>query len=148
MLDQLSQIIRQFGQSAVVENNEVPNEHNEGVMDEAQNAIFSGLQNMMANGQMNQLTELLNSNGNVDPSNPAIEGITNNFLGGITEKFGISKETGMKIAMALIPMVIAQFTKKAGDTNDQSLDIGGILKSLTGGGGLGNIGDILSKFGK
>lgn len=148
MLDQLSQIIRQFGQSAVVENNEVPNEHNEGIMDEAQNAIFSGLQNMVANGQMNQLTELLNSNGNVDSNNPALQGITNNFLGGITEKFGISQESAMKIAMALIPMVIAKFTQKAGDTNDQSLDIGGILKSLTGGGGLGNIGDILSKFGK
>ncbi len=149
MLEQLNEIIRQFGQSAVVDNADVPNEHNDAVMQEAQSSIMNGLQGMVANGQISQLTDMLNSGGSLDQNNPAVQGMANNFLGGITEKFGISKETATKIAMSLIPMVLAQFSKKAGDPNDNSLNITDILGSLTGGGsGSGDFGSVLSNIGK
>lgn len=40
MLEQLSDLVRQYGNDAVVNNNSVPNELNEGVMDEASTSIF------------------------------------------------------------------------------------------------------------
>ncbi|HTN47506.1 MAG TPA: hypothetical protein VL098_14240 [Flavipsychrobacter sp.] len=134
MLEQLNQLIRQFGQQAVVDNNEVPNEHNEGVMQEAQSAIFAGLQNMVANGQTQQLTDMLQSGASVDQNNPMVQGIANNFLGGITEKFGISKQTATQIAAMLIPMVLSQLTKRTSDTNDNGFNLPDILGSLVGGG--------------
>ena len=152
MLEQLNQIIRQFGQNAVVDNAEVPNQYNEGVMQEAQNAIFSGLQNMAGNGQTQQLTDFLQNPNAIDQSNPAVQNISNNFLGGITEKFGISKQTAMQIAAMLIPLVLSQLSKRTNDPNDNGFSLPDIIGSLTGGqqqpqaqqGG----GSILSQLGK
>lgn len=134
MLEQLTQLIQQFGQSAVVENNAVPNEQNQGVMQEAQNAIINGLQGMATQGNASQLTEMLQNPGAINESHPAVQNITNNFLGGITEKFGINKESATQIASSLIPMVLSQMAKKTNDPNDKSFDLSNILGSLTGGG--------------
>lgn len=133
MLEQLNQIIRQFGQEAVVNNDAVANEHNEGVMQEAQNAIFSQLQSMAANGQTSQLTNLLQDSNSINAENPVVQNISNNFLDGITNKFGINKQTAMQIAASLIPMVLSQFSKKANDPNDNSFSLPDILGSVLGG---------------
>lgn len=134
MLEQLNQIIRQFGQEAVVNNNSVANEHNEGVMQEAQDAIFSQLQSMAANGQVNQLTDLLQNANDINADHPAVQNISNNFLDGITSKFGINKQTATQIAAMLIPMVLSQLSKKANDPNDNSFSLPDILGSVLGGG--------------
>lgn len=134
MLEQLNQIIRQFGQSAVVDNAEVPTQLNEGVMQEAKTAIFSGLQNMVANGQTQELTNFLQNTNSIDQNNPAVQGITNNFLGGITEKFGISKQTGTQIAAMLIPLALSQLSKRTNDPNDSGFNLSNIIGSLTGSG--------------
>src|SRR5690606_41017191 len=92
MLNQLNEIIRQFGQQQVVENNQIPTEQNEGIMQEAQNSIFDGLQKMVAQGGAQQLEGFLQNGQNLDSSNPQVQNITNNFLGNVTEKFGIRSE--------------------------------------------------------
>lgn len=50
MLEQLSDLVKQYGNEAVVNNSSVPNELNEGVMDEASTSIFSGLQKIISDG--------------------------------------------------------------------------------------------------
>jgi len=133
MLEQLNQLIRQFGQNAVVENNAVPNEQNEAVMQEAQSAILSGLQSMAANGNTQQLTQFLQNPEAINENHPAVQNISNNFLGGITEKFGISKQTATQIAAMLIPLVLSQVVKRTNDPNDSGFSLPNILGSLTGG---------------
>ena len=44
MFEQLTQLVQQFGNDAVVRNDAIPNEQNEAVMNEASSSIISGLQ--------------------------------------------------------------------------------------------------------
>lgn len=143
MLDQLMEIIQQQGQSTVVENNAIPNEKNEAVMAEARNSIFKGLQDMMANGQADEVTSMLQSG----KSEPAMNILSGNFIESITQKLGIDKATAMNIAASLIPMVISKLSNKAADPNDSSIDVGNILSSLRGGQGNSNIGGAINNIG-
>jgi len=47
MLDQLFNLVKQFGQDTVVNNPEVPNEYNEEIMEDANSTIRRGFQNIM-----------------------------------------------------------------------------------------------------
>ncbi len=132
MLDQLMNIIKQHGQQAVVENSAVPNEHNEAVMQEAGSSIFGGLQQMISGGNMDQITNLLQGN-----NSSAVNGLSENFAGNIAQKFGINAETAKNIAGGLIPQVLNSLKNKANDPNDKSIDLQGIISSLTSGNGSG-----------
>ena len=50
MLEQISELVKQFGRQAVVENPDVPNEENNAVLAEATKTITGGMQNMLAGG--------------------------------------------------------------------------------------------------
>ncbi|MCF0063291.1 hypothetical protein MUK70_10060 [Dyadobacter chenwenxiniae] len=139
MLDELFNLIKQNGQQAVVENNEVPNEHNEAVMQEAQSSIVDGLSNIKEPDQVNSLFESVQS-GHAE-SNPAVQQISNNFAGNIMQKFGINGGTAASIAAAIIPVVLAKMANRGGQGGAGGLDLGGLLGSLTGGRfGGGNLG--------
>ena len=141
MLDQLMNIIKQHGQQAVVENSAVPNEHNEAVMQEAGSSIFGGLQQMISGGNMEQITNLLQDN-----NSSAVNGLSENFAGNIAQKFGINAETAKNIAGGLIPQVLNSLKNKANDPNDKSIDLQGIIGSLTSGNG-GGVQNIINSVG-
>ncbi|QRR01148.1 hypothetical protein [Dyadobacter sandarakinus] len=152
MLDELFAMIKQSGQQAVVDNNEVPNEHNEGVMSEAHDSIVQGLGNIKDPGQLNGLLESARSGS--AGNNPAVQQISDNFMGGIMQKFGINAGTASSIASAIIPVVLGKIAQR--QQGGGGFDLGGLLGSLTGhaapgtsqGGGLGGkIGGIGSKLG-
>ena len=150
MFDELFQMIKQNGQRAVVENDQVPNEHNEGVLEEAHNAVASGLGNINNPDQANGLFESVRSGS--PQSNPSVQHISDNFISKITQKFGISPGVASSIASALIPLVISQVVGK-GNAQGGAGGLGGLLAGLTGGtstqgGGLaGNISSMGSKIG-
>ncbi|MFZ0595552.1 MAG: hypothetical protein WAM46_01105 [Flavobacterium sp.] len=50
MFEQLTQLVQQYGNSAVVKNDAVPNEQNEAVISETSNSIFAGLQKIASEG--------------------------------------------------------------------------------------------------
>lgn len=133
----LKSLVQQEGQSAVVQNSAVPNEHNEAVMQEATHSITSGLQEM-AHNDPQQLQALMNSDAN-DPHNPAVNNMANHFAGNITNKFGIPSGAAKGLAMMLIPIVLGKLFGKAKDPNDKSISMTDILGGLTGGGGLGGM---------
>ncbi|MCB9045847.1 MAG: hypothetical protein H6550_06885 [Chitinophagales bacterium] len=137
MLDQLMQIVQQNAQSSIVENDNVPNQYNEAVMQEAGTSIFSGLQNMMNSGNMDQVSSLFSNGNNAGDSN-IVNQLSGNFIDSITQKFGIDKGAASGIAASLIPQVINSLTKKANDPNDNSIGLSGILSSLQGNGGISN----------
>lgn len=128
MFEQLSEILNQASKSAIVENADVPNEHNEAVTQEAQNSILAGLQNMNP-AQITQMVEQ-----GTDANSEGVNNITNQFAGNIAEKFGINSNMAKTIGASLIPMVMGKLFNKAKDPNDQSFGLQDILGSLTGGG--------------
>lgn len=134
MFEQVMQLIQQSGQQSVVNNPDVPNEYNEGVMKEAGSAIMSALGNLTQTGQVN---EVLAS----PESHPAVQDIQGNFATNIIEKFGINQGAAGNIAATLIPTILSAINGKTG-----GLDLQSILQSF-GSGGNGNIQSTLSGIG-
>lgn len=133
MLDQLSQLVQQYGQQSVVENSAVPNEQNQAVMNEAQSSIFGGLQDILANGGLQQVIGMFQGSNAQNANNPVVNQISGNFVDNIMQKFGIDNQTARSIAASLIPAVLGSLFNKAKDPNDSSIQAGDIFGSLTGG---------------
>jgi hypothetical protein len=147
MFEQLTQLVQQFGQEAVVKNDAIPNEHNEAVMEEAGNSIFSSLQKMASEGGVEKLAGLLQGNNAQDSSNPAVQQITQQLTGSLGEKFGLSNSASAGVAGSLIPQILGGLVNKANDPND-SFQITDLVGAITGGGAQSaGIMDAISKYG-
>ncbi len=134
MFDDLLKMVQNSGLDSVINNPQVPNEHNEGVMQAASGSILDTLKGMIANGQGDQVAQLAN-----DPNHPAAQQIQNGFVENIMQKFGISGDAAKGIAASLIPMVMSQLNKKNSDGTG-GLDLGSI-SSMLGKTGLDKDGD-------
>jgi hypothetical protein len=136
MLEELVNLIRQNGQQAVVENEAVPNEHNEAIMQQAQNSIVAGLSGITEQAQINSLSESVQS-GQAE-NNPAVQQISNNFMESIMQKFGINASTAASIAASLIPVVLSKMANRGNQEGVGGFDLGGLISSVTRGTGGGN----------
>jgi hypothetical protein len=147
MFEQLTQLVQQFGQEAVVNNNAVPNEQNEAVLNEAGSTIFSSLQKMASEGGVDKLAGLLEGNNAQDSSNPAVQEITQQLTGSLGEKFGLNSNTASGVAGSLIPQILGGLINKANDPND-SFQISDLVGAISGGDSqTTGIMDAISKYG-
>ncbi|MGL2993931.1 DUF937 domain-containing protein [Flavobacterium sp. TSSA_36] len=147
MFEQLTQLVQQFGEDTVVKNSAIPNEHNEAVMQETGNSILSSLQQMASGGGIEQLAGLLKGNTTLDGSNPAVQQITEQVTGNLSEKFGLSSETASSVAGGMIPQILGGLMGKANDPND-SFQISDIIGAISGNSEQASgIMDTISKYG-
>lgn len=130
MLEELMNMVRQFGHSTVVENPAVPNEHNEDVLKEAGSSIFSGLQQSAENGDTDAITGMLQG----DANHPAVARVQQSFAEKISQKFGIDGSAAKGLAAGLIPSVLRSLLKRPGQGSGSGLSLQSIISSLTGGG--------------
>lgn len=130
MFDDLFKIIQESGKQTVVENQDVPNEHNEGVMREAHTAIVDGLSTANTSGQLNSLVDSVQT-GRAQ-SNPAVQRISDNFMGNIMQKFGLNGSAAASIAASIIPMVLGKVISR-GQQGGGGLDLGSLISSFTQG---------------
>jgi hypothetical protein len=153
MLENLFQLIKDYGQEEVVNNPDIPNEHNEAVMAEASHAVAGTLQQALAQGNMQEVMSLFNSNSSAQiMSSPVAQNMQAGFMDNITNKLGINKNVAIGLAATLIPMVISKMVKRTRSTaeTDNGFDLGNLISSLTGGqrsgGGGFDIGSLVSQF--
>jgi hypothetical protein len=153
MLDQLLNLIQQQGQQTVVNNPAVQNEYNNEVLGEAGNSINSGLQQALAGGGLTQVMNMFSQGGSSGGgiasllSNPMVQGIISQFTGTLTNRFNVDASQASGISQSLISQVLSSFAGKVADPNDSSLDINGVMQSLTGGNTSGiDFQNLLSKF--
>jgi len=148
MFEQLTQLIQQSGLQSVINNPEVPNEHNDAVIAEAQNSILSTFGQLNANGETQQVNEALES-----ADHPVTQNIQQNFAGNIMEKFGINSATATSIAATLIPTVLNAIKGGGASGASGGFNIQDILSSLggtnfgSGGFGSGNIQSSINSIG-
>ena len=139
MLEVLQGLIQQAGQKAVVENTEVPNEHNEGVMGEVMQGLLGGLTNQaQSQGGLGSLLGMLTGGGNNQGggslmSNPIVGSIAQSVIGNIMSKFGLSNSAASGVVGSMIPQVLGGLINKANDPADSSVDTGSIMNVLSGG---------------
>jgi hypothetical protein len=150
MLELLQGLIQKAGQGAVVQNPEVPNEHNEGVMGEVMQGLMGGLSNQAnSQGGLGGLIGLLGTdteNSGSLMSNPIVGNIAQSVLNNLMNKFGLSNSTASGVVDNMLPSVLGNLINKTNDPNDNSIDLGGLLESITDGKTAGiDFGSILSQ---
>jgi hypothetical protein len=79
--------------------------------------------------------------------NPLVQNIMQSFTGKLTNQYQLNPAQASQVSSNLIPQVLQGLSGKAADPNDTSLDINGVMQSLTGGqaGGI-NFQDLMQKF--
>jgi hypothetical protein len=138
MLENLFQLIKEQGQEQVVENPDIPNEQNDAVLAEASHAVAGTMQNALANGQVEDVQKMFQSNSSAQiMANPVAQNMQGSFIDNITSKLGINKNVAMGLAATLIPIVISKLVKRTNSTapQDNGFDLGSLIGGLTGGGG-------------
>ena len=146
MLDQLTNLVKQNADDAIINNPAIPNEKNEEVINEASNSIAGGLQNMLSAGNAQDILRMFTGNQDI-PSSP----VTNNISGGVIQdlmdKFGLDQNAASGVANKLVPNVMQNMVDKTNDPNDSSFDIQKIFNNLSGGSTAGfNMQALLNKL--
>ena len=147
MFEQLTQLVQQYGNDAVVKNQSIPNEQNEGVMNEASSSILSGLQKILAEGGTSELANLFQANNASDKANPVVQKISEQFSGSLGSKFGMDGASASSVAGSLIPTVLGALIGNAKDPNHKGFEISDIINALSGGNGNSDLMDAISKYG-
>lgn len=143
MLDQLTNLVKEYAGDTIITNPAIPNENNEEAVQLASSSIFRGLQTSISSGNLADVQNLFNGGENDVAHSAITQNIKGDFVTSLVQKFGLDHGKAGQIASALIPIVLSKFIKKTNDPNDGSFDLSSILGSLTGG---GNISDILGKL--
>jgi hypothetical protein len=165
MLDQLFNIVKQFGQDTVVNNPEVPNEHNEDVMADATKTIASGFKNVLAGGGFQNILDLFGGGGRSSGGagsggiggllkNPMVTMMIGYFISKLVGKYKMSPSSASSVANNLIPNALSSLIDQTNDSKNPNATLDGLIGSLTGGGeqsasnggGGFQLQDILEKF--
>lgn len=138
MLEQLLNLVKGSATESVVNNPDVPNQHNDAVIAEATNTVASGLQNMVAGGGLQSILSLFGGggqqqSGNSLLSNPIVNMMIGHFTGKLMSKFNLGGSQASNVANSLIPNVISSLINKTNDPNNSSFSIESLLNSITGG---------------
>jgi hypothetical protein len=159
MLEQLLNLVKENAGQSVVNNPDVPNEHNNDVIAEATKTVAGGLQNMAAGGGLQNILSMFTGGGNQGSSglmsNPIVNMMIGHFSGKLMSKFGLGGNQANGVASQLIPNVISGLINKTNDPSNNGFSIEGLLNSITGGqatqaaqqsgGGL-DIGSLIGQF--
>ena len=137
MLEQLMGLIQDNSQDAIVKNPAIPNQYNNDAMQTVLQSVMGGLQNEAQGGNVSGLMGLLSGRGGQGGSlmnNPIVAGIAQNAIGSLMEKFGLSNSAAGNIIAQVLPGVLNSMISKTSNPNDDSMDFGGLMGSLLGGG--------------
>ena len=166
MLDQLIKLVEKNAGDAIINNQAVPNQHNNAAIQEVASQIFSSLKGQVSQGNLQQVVSLFQGS-NVQQaltSNPMVTQMISTIAANFASKFGVSPTAAKSIVQGLVPAVMNQLVSKTNNPNDQDfdltdmmrnmsgnnkLDVGSILGQLSGGKSnnpMGGIGDMLGGF--
>ena len=155
MLKELFDLVRGNATETVINNPEVPNQHNEEVVAEATNTVASGMRNMVAGGGLQSLVSLFTGGGGNKKSllsNPIVSMMMGHFASKLMNKFSMNNTQANKLSGNLIPNVISSLINKTNDPNDSGFSLEKLIGSITGNksavdqGSGGGLGDLLKKF--
>jgi len=143
MLENLNELVRENVQDSVVNNTDIPNEHNEAVIQAASGSIFDTLKDQLTSGNIGALTDIFN--GNKAEGTQVAEQASGSFIDKLSG-LGINADTAKSLASSIIPGLIAKFTQKTNDPNDSSFNLKDVLGSLGGSDGKFDVSDVIGMF--
>ena len=142
MLDQLINLVKQYGREPVIENQEIPNDRNQQILAEATDTIGSGFQNILAGGGLSNILDLFK--GGRNPKQGGIGGLVKNpivsmmvgyFISKLVRKYNMSPSSARQVSNNLIPNVLGNLINRTTShaPEDDAFDFNDLLGSLTGG---------------
>ena len=155
MLKELFDLVKGNATETVINNPDVPNEHNDEVVAEATNTVASGLRNIVAGGGLQSLLSLFGNNVSDKKSllsNPIVSMMMGHFAGKLMNKFNMNNSQANNLSGNLIPSVLGSLINKTNDPNDSGFSLEKLLGSITGNKGEvnqgtgGGLGDLLKQF--
>lgn len=144
MLDQLVQLVQQYGNDVVAKNSQIPTDVKDNLLKETGNSMFSGLKDIASSGNIDQLVSLFQGNNAASASNPVVKSLIDNVSGSLGQKFNMDSAATNNFAGDLVPKVLGSLIGNA--KNGKGLNIQELITGLTGGKG-GSALDILAKLG-
>ena len=160
MLDQILDLVKQYGQQSVVENQQVPNADNHAILAEAASTITGGFQNMLGGGGLQSIISMFT--GNQGPSqggvlsNPIVAMMVGHLTNKLVSKMNLNPAVANGIANNIIPGVISSMVNNTRSNNpaNDGFDLNDLVAVFTGGDAKANntqtngidLQDILDKF--
>ncbi len=132
MLKQLMEIIQANAGEAIIKNPSIPNRKNKAAMKATAGSILNNLRKTAGGGQLDDVMELFKGKTEAT-SSPVVNQLSGNVTNDLMKKFGIDKGAASGIVQQLLPAVIKQLTNRTNDPNDKSINLEGILGTLTKG---------------
>jgi hypothetical protein len=146
MLDQLTNLVKQYAGDAIISNPAIPNERNDEAINEASTSIAGGLQDMFSGGNAQDILKMFSGNQNVADS-PVTNNISGGLIQNLMDKFGLDQTAASGVANNLVPNVMENMVSKTNDPDDNSFDIQNIFNNLSGGSTSGfNVQALLNKL--
>jgi hypothetical protein len=150
MLKELFDLVKGQATDTVINNPDVPNQHNNDVVAEATNTVASGLRNLVAGGGVQSVMSLFgggNSNKKSLLSNPIVSMMMGHFASKLMNKFSMNSNQANNLSGHLIPNVMSTLISKTNDPNDSAFSLEKLIGSITGrknevadqGGGIGGL---------
>lgn len=136
MLKELFDLVKGNATESVINNPDVPNEHNDAVVAEATNTVASGLRNVVAGGGLQSLLSLFGSGGSDRKSllsNPIVSMMMGHFAGKLINNYNLDSNQANNLSGSLIPNVLGNLINKTNDPNDSGFSLERLLGSITGG---------------
>jgi hypothetical protein len=134
MLDQLIKLVEQNAGKAILQNDAVPNQHNNAAIQDVASQIFNSLQGQVKQGNIQQVASMFKgqASSNSLASNPMVTSLINNVAGSLATKFGVSPQQATSIAQSLLPQVMNQFVQKTNNPKDNDFDLQNMMRGLSG----------------
>jgi hypothetical protein len=149
MIEQLTELVKQFGGESVVNNPAVPNEQNDAVMQDAGGNILSGLKDIVSGGNFGDIAGMLTGKTPIDMNNPVVKELSGKVIGSLGSKFGLSPEAAGSVAGGLIPQVLNGLVNKAKNPSQPGFNPTDLIGAISGGNATssGGLMDAVSKYG-
>jgi hypothetical protein len=135
MLDQLLNIVKQFGKDAVENNPQIPTQYNQDVVNDATHTIAGGFQNILAGGGFQSIMDLFKSGGNGSKSllqSPIVSMMIGHFISKLVGKYNVQPDAASKVANDLIPNSIDKLIQQTKDPNNENVTMDGLIGSIAG----------------
>ena len=137
MLDQLFNIVRQFGQRSVVDNPQIPNQYNQQVMADATGTIANGFQNVLAGGGLASLLQLFRGRQKTRSGlgmigGPLIAMMVGHFISKLVSKYKMNPAAASNVANDLIPKSVNKLVEDTRDPGNERFTLDNLINSLTG----------------
>ena len=132
MLEELFKLVTNESQEQIIDNPQIPNQHNEEAIQTTTDSIFKSLQGQVNQGNGADVLSLLGGRSSLQ-GNPIVNGLVGNVTNSLMDKLGIESPVAKQIAAVLVPVIIGKLINRTNDPKDNGFDLNSIFGSLTNG---------------